>query len=145
MRVRRLVIASLVATGALVPVVSTFAVTGPAAAKPASAPVKPAPAKPVKVVPVKPAKPVPFAAAGTVSSVDVAARTVTVAVKGGEASLRGRTVTLAVAPAARITVGDAPATLADLRPGHHVNVHGEQAGTVYTVHKANAVTPAPTA
>ncbi len=146
MRMRRTALALAVAAAVTVPTVATASV---AAAKPAAKPAashgKPAakPAKPTK--PAKPAKPVKvtFSASGVVTAVDLDARTVTVAAKGGTKDVKGRTVGVVVPSTARIVLDDAPATVADLEAGFRITVTGTRLGTVYTASKVQASSPEP--
>ncbi|WP_432506888.1 hypothetical protein [Kineococcus arenarius] len=62
---------------------------------------------------------------GTVSAVDTAAATLTITVRGGrDKELRGTEFTVAVAEGARIVRDDAPAELAEIAVGDHVNLKG---------------------
>ena len=81
-----------------------------------------------------------FNATGKVVSVDAAAGTLVVAVKGGDRSLRRRTVTVAVDPTARISLNGAAATLADIPAGAHVKVSGTYSGASLLALKVNAST-----
>ncbi|MCA2218315.1 hypothetical protein [Jidongwangia harbinensis] len=106
-------------------------------------------AKPVKTAkPVKKVKPAPkpkkttapFSLTGTLAGTDVAGSTVTVLVKGGKTS-RGTTVTVTVAPTAKINLNDARAALAALPVGAHVAVGGTVTGTVRIATRVNAEAP----
>jgi hypothetical protein len=116
---RRTALALALATAVTVPSVSittaAFARDRPAGTHPVS--------KPAKVA---------FTAAGTITAVDTAAGTVTVAAKGGTKDVRGKTVTVAVGSTTRIRVGGARKTLADLAVGYRVAVVGVRQDTTYT-------------
>jgi hypothetical protein len=146
-------------TGVLVAGMAGTAIAGPAvaagragAAASAKAPKTAKPVKPAK--PVKTVKPapkstkavVPFAVTGTLSGVNAVARTVTVTIKGSK-TVRGTTVTVAVATTAKIHLNDAPSTLAALPVGAHVAVGGTVTGSVRTATRVNAefavVAPSP--
>ncbi len=149
MHLRRSALAVLLTASVVVPAVSTAAVawakpaTKPAAVQKAKPkPVK-TPAKPVK--PVKPAKPVKanFTASGSVTAVNPAAGTVTVAAKGGTKDVKGSVVTVTVPSTARIVLDDAPATLGALAVGFRITVTGTKLGTAYTAAKVQASAPEP--
>ena len=82
-----------------------------------------------------------FVATGTV--VAVAADSLTVAVKGGTASLRGTEAVVTVPAGIRINRDDVAATLADILPGDHVAVQGVVAGGVPVAARVNAASPEP--
>jgi hypothetical protein len=109
-------------------------------AKPAKA-VKPAkPVKPVKPTTKPKAVKVSFTATGSITAVDAAAGTVTVAVKGGTKELHRTTITVGVATDARVKLDDATVTLASLAAGQHVAITGTRVDTVFTAAKVNAST-----
>jgi hypothetical protein len=144
MRSRRLVALSIAGALALGPVVLAVpahaAATSPGAANVATV----SKVKNSKAVAAKAKatarKAARFNATGNVVSVDAAAGTLVVAVKGGDAGLRRRTVTVAVDPGARISLNDAAATLADIPAGAHVKVGGTRSGESLRALKVNAST-----
>lgn len=147
MRMRRSALAIAMVAGIAAPTVSTVAV---AWAKPAAKPAvshhaKPAPTK--KGKPAKATKPVKanFAANGSITAVNAAAHTVTVAVKAGTKDVKGHSVSILLPAAVRIIVNDAPGTAVDLEAGFRITVTGTRLGTVYTASKVQAVSPAPQA
>jgi hypothetical protein len=145
MRIRRLVLLPL--TVALV----VGPAAGPAFAK-ATAPSKAVTAAPTKKAapvqkptakptPTKKPSATPFSATGTLLSVDPAAATVTLQVRGGkDKSGRGTALTVKVAADAKVNLNDAPTTLSALPAGAHVAVLGTVTGSVTTVTKVNAST-----
>jgi hypothetical protein len=90
----------------------------------------------------KPAK-TKFAAVGTLAGVDAAAGSITMTVKGGNKDLRGSTLTLSVAPGARIRRDDNAATLAELQVGDKVAVAGTRSASGLTAARVNAEAPEP--
>jgi hypothetical protein len=78
----------------------------------------------------KPAK-VAFTATGTITAVDTAAGTVTVAAKGGTKDVRGKTVTITVAAGTRIRVNGKRTSLSALAAGCRVAVLGVRQSTAY--------------
>src|SRR5687768_10740558 len=108
MRLRRSVVAFVLTTGVLVPVVATVTTASASAAASSGTAYAAKKAKPVKSAkPAKPAK-VAFTATGVVTAVDAGAATLTVAVKGGTKNVKGNTVTVVVPSTARITLSDVP-------------------------------------
>lgn len=85
-------------------------------------------------------KAVRFTATGRVVAVDGAAGTLTVAVKGGDKTLRRKTVTIQVDPAAKVRLNDVTVPLADLPAGAHVAVTGTRTGDALLAFKVNAGT-----
>jgi hypothetical protein len=131
-------------------------ITAPAfakAAKPepkAAKTVAPAHKPTVQPVPKKPtAKPTskrppatPFSANGSLVGTDPTAATLTLLVKGGkDKASRGTKLVVKVAAGAKVTLNDAPSTLAALPAGAHVTVVGTSTGTETTVTKVNASAP----
>jgi hypothetical protein len=125
MRLRRTVVAALLAAGVAVPVAATagFA-AAPAASSTATAAHK-GDSKPGKVR----AK---FAASGRVTAVDAVAGTVTVAAKGGTKDVRKRTVTVSVADDARVRINGKRAALDAVVVGAKISVTGDRVNGVYT-------------
>ncbi|BEL02236.1 hypothetical protein Q0Z83_004270 [Actinoplanes sichuanensis] len=141
MRMRRSAAAVALAVAVVVPT----AVTGVAAyAK------SPSPAASSVVTDKKPKpdnkKKTPFQASGTVTGVDAAAGTVTVAARSGTKDVRGKTVTMTVAADARIVLNGKKVKLAALAAGLKVSVTGTRTDTAYLAGKIQAagkVKPAP--
>jgi hypothetical protein len=79
-----------------------------------------------------------FTATGTITAVDQAAGTVTVAAKGGTKDVRGKTVTVSVGATTRIRVGGAGKALADLAAGYRVTVVGVRRDSTYTAGRIEA-------
>ncbi|MGZ6827784.1 MAG: hypothetical protein ACXVGH_13430 [Mycobacteriales bacterium] len=133
----RPVLRALALAGAAAVALGTPA-TAMAASHAHAKPSKPAhPAHPVR-------KPAPFTAVGVVTAVDPAAGTVTVADTGGSRDLHGRTVVVSVAGTTRVTLDDAPATLAQLAAGDAVTANGvRSASGALTARAVNATSPAP--
>jgi Cu/Ag efflux protein CusF len=100
--------------------------------------------------PGKPAK-TAFTATGTITAVDTAAGTLTVAAKGGTKDVRGTTVTITVGANARIRLNSRRASLSALVAGDKVAVLGTRQSTSYTALQIEAATvkhspkPAPSA
>jgi hypothetical protein len=94
----------------------------------------------------KPAK-VAFTATGTITAVDTAAGTVTVAAKGGTKDVRGKTVTITVAAGARIRLNGKRTSLSALAAGYRVAVLGVRQSTAYAALQIEAAavkhSPAP--
>ncbi len=89
-------------------------------------------------------KPVKFAAVGSVTAVDVEAGTVTVAVKGGNSGLRGKTATFAVSADARVRRDDVAVSLAELQAGDHVAMKGvKNTSGAFVAMRVNAESPEP--
>lgn len=85
-----------------------------------------------------------FVATGVISSVDAAAGTVTVVVKGGSRDLHGTTQTFSVSPDAVIELDDATATLADLGAGDHASIRGTRnSDGSFTATRISASSPEP--
>jgi hypothetical protein len=87
------------------------------------------PATEVTPTPAADVTPTPAAdpTAGTLApAADPAVGTLTIAVKGGERSLHRVKVVLTVDGHTVVRRGDAPATVADLRPGDHVSVRARR-------------------
>ena len=138
MRVRHFVVATAVAAFAVVPAMSSAA-SAAAPARPSTAAAKVT--KPVVKPVVKPVKPVVFTAVGTVTAVDAEARTVTLLAKGGAKPVRATSVTVTVAPTAKVVVDGVVATLADVVAGHKVSVHGTSTAGKVLVTKVIASSP----
>lgn len=123
------------------------AIVGPAAgaaqAAPATSPKSAAVAGAKITKPAKPAKPakVPFTTNGSVSAVDLDARTVTVVTTGGMRDLRGRSVTVAVPVGAKIVVNEVRASLDAVEAGFRITVVGVRAGDALTATKISATAP----
>lgn len=88
--------------------------------------------------PKKPSKTAKFTASGLVTAVDVSGATVTVAAKGGTKGVRGRTVTVAVPSAARITLNHKRVDLSALAAGQRITVTGTRAADVLTAARIQA-------
>jgi hypothetical protein len=74
-----------------------------------------------------------FVHAGKVNAVDTTAHTISFVVRGGQVkALRGCTITVQVPTTAKIVRNDAPATLAEIAVGDHVNVKGNLAKAATT-------------
>jgi hypothetical protein len=154
MRMRRTAVAALLAAGIVVPTVATPAAAQPAAHSAAahSAVAQRAKDK-VAGKPGRTRKPVrtPFVAGGTVTTVDVAAGTVTLRVRSGTKDVRKRTVTVTVASTARVLVNGKRSALNAVTAGALVTVIGRRSEGVYTANKVlvsqrsrPVVTPEPT-
>jgi hypothetical protein len=151
---RRTALALTLAVAVIVPTASAAASasssssssSSSAAAKPSAAkPGKPAAKttkKPKSGKTSKPAKKVKFAANGTVTAVDVAAGTVTVAVKSGTKDVKGRTVRFNVPSTAKIVVNNGQKTLSRLGAGQQITLTGMRAGSTYTAARVVAVSKA---
>jgi hypothetical protein len=142
-RVRRLAAVAALATAVIVPAGSAVAVASVKSPSPFGVQAPHASGKGKNDKPAKPAKPpkpvkVNFTAEGTVTAVDAAAGTVTVAAKGGTTDVRGSSVTIAVPATTRIVVNGARGALADLAAGFRITVTGSRAGTDYTAGKIEA-------
>jgi hypothetical protein len=85
----------------------------------------------------QPAK-VAFTATGTITAVDTAAGTVTVAAKGGTRDVRGKTVTIAVTATTRIRLNSKNKSLAALAAGDKISAVGFDRSAVYTATKIEA-------
>lgn len=90
-------------------------------------------------------KPAPkhFTAVGTVTAVDAAAGTVTLADKGGSKDLHGKSVTVVVTSTTKLTRDDANVTLDKVQAGDHVSANGNRGtdGSLNARH-VNAESPA---
>jgi hypothetical protein len=117
---RRTALALALTAAVIVPTVSTIA---PAFAADGKTETRHHTNKPAKVV---------FAATGTITAVDTAAGTVTVAARHGSKDVRGKTLTVAVGSTTRIWVGGARKALADLAAGYRITVVGVRQDTTYT-------------
>jgi hypothetical protein len=89
-----------------------------------------------------------FVAAGRLVSVDPAAGTLTLTVRGGrDKALRGHLLTVTVTSRTTVRRNDDAADLGDLLPGDHVNVKGTKTAMTYTATRVSAGaadTPDPT-
>ena len=122
---RRTALAAALAAAVTVPAVSIATAAYAKEGHPASQHA----GKPVKVA---------FTAIGTITAVDTAAGTVTVAAKGGTKDVRGKTVSVAVGGTTRIRVGGGGKALADLVAGYRVTVVGVRRQTTYTASRIEA-------
>jgi hypothetical protein len=131
MRLRRSAAAVALAVAVVVPT----AVTGVAAyaqgSSPSAASVHAA-KKP------KPDRKTPFQASGTITAVDAAAGTLTVAARGGTKDVRGKTVTMSVAAGARIVLNGRKVKLDALTAGLRVSVTGTRKDSAYLAGKIQA-------
>jgi phage baseplate assembly protein gpV len=112
---------------------SSSAAAGPSAAA-AKKPEQPKPAKPTKA----PVKKVNFQASGSITKVDTAAGTLTVAARSGTKDVRGKTVTMKVAADARIVLNGKKVKLDVLAAGQKVSVTGTRVDAAYTAAKIQA-------
>nr|WP_296072190.1 hypothetical protein [uncultured Actinoplanes sp.] len=131
MQLRRTALAAAVTVALVVPAVWSVS---SAEANPSSPAASASHGKPT----AKPVKKVKFSASGTVKAVDAAARTVTIAVKGGTKDVRGRTVTVKVPSDVKVVVNGGRRGLAEVAPGFTVTVTGVRAGDVYSAEKVDA-------
>jgi hypothetical protein len=88
----------------------------------------------------RPAK-VAFAATGTITAVDAAAGTVTVAAKGGSKDVRGKTVTITVVAGTRIRLNGKSKSLGELAAGDRIAVAGVHQSTGYVATRIEATVP----
>ncbi|MBB2946943.1 hypothetical protein FB565_006711 [Actinoplanes lutulentus] len=140
MRMRRTAVAVAMTVAVVVPAVSTGVVayaqagsspsTGQvvAAKKPTATPTKSS-GKKVKAT---------FSATGTVTAVDAAKGTVTVAVKGGTKDVKGRTVTIGVPSSVRILLNGKKVAVSALAAGNKITVAGTRIDAAYTATKVQA-------
>nr|GID85728.1 hypothetical protein Ade03nite_46520 [Actinoplanes derwentensis] len=110
-----------------------------AAEKPTAKPTR-SPSKKVKVK---------FSATGTVTTVDAAASTIALVVKGGTKDVKGKTVTVSVPTSVRILLNGRKVQLSALMAGQKITVTGTRIDTAYTAAKIQATgkdknKPAPT-
>lgn len=156
MQIRRTAVAVAMITAVAVPLVAAGVV---ASAQPSSSSVgvvsvaKKSAKKPAGM----PARKVAFSATGTVTAVDAAKSTVTVAVKGGTKDVRGRSVTVSVPSSVRILLNGKRIQVSALAAGNKITVVGTRVDAAYTATKVQAtgkarvvrspgpsVTPSPT-
>jgi hypothetical protein len=88
----------------------------------------------------KPAK-VAFTATGTITAVDTAAGSVTVAAKGGTKDVRGKTVTITVGANARVFLNGKRKALSELAAGNRITVLGVRQSTGYNALQIVATAP----
>jgi hypothetical protein len=150
---RRFATAAVVGALAVAPaaLLATSVQAAPRHAVPAAgkvAPVKAAPptvappkVTPPKVPAPKPPKAAKFTATGTVAAVDAAAGTLAVTGTRGTPALHRKDVVVAVPATTPVLVDGVVATLADVRPGMSVTVHGTATGDSLTATKVQATSP----
>ena len=90
--------------------------------------------------PHKPAK-VAFTATGTITAVDTAAGTVTVAAKGGTKDVRGKTVTMTVGAGSRVSLNGKRKSLSALAAGYRITVLGVRQAATYNALRIEATAP----
>ena len=148
MRIRRTALALAMVTAVTVPAVTTgvvaYAQANPSPAGSSLSAGKKSPAKSTKKPTTKPAKsPVKkvkatFTATGTVSAVNPANSTATIAAKAGTKDVKGKTVTISVPSSVKILLNGKKVQVSALAAGHKITVVGTRVDGLYTAVKVQA-------